>query len=139
MKDSYASVAKAALLGIGLLFVSMIIASFSARGGVSTNSEAWPASAKAILKEFPGTPITSEQWKRIEKELSADPNNAKSSHLLAGEVRKTWFVFVALSLLALLLVHYLWKPLSIGTATALLVPTTVALLAAFQHVHPYYR
>ena len=126
-------------MGIGVLFISTIIAFFASSGGVSTNTEAWPASAKVILQESPGTPITSEQWKRIDKALAADPNNAKSSHLLAGEVRNMWFVFVALSVLALLLAHRLWKPLSISTATAILTPTTIFLLAAFQHVHPYYR
>ena len=139
MENAFGPVVKAALIGIGVLFISTIIAFFASSGGVATNTEAWPARAKAILKESPGTPITSEQWKRIDKELSADPNNAKSSHLLAGEVRNTWFVFVALSVLALLLAHRLWKPLSISTTTAVLAPTTIVLLAAFQHVHPYYR
>jgi hypothetical protein len=131
MKNSFGQVVKAALIGTGVLFVSMIVSFFALSGGVSINTQAWPAGAKSILKESPGTPITSDQWKRIDKELSADPNNPKSSHLLAAEVRKTWFVFVALSVLALLPAYRLWRPLPIGAATALVAPTAMALLLRF--------
>jgi hypothetical protein len=139
MKDSFRSVAQAALLGVGVLFISTIVAFFASSGGVRTNTDAWPASAKAILTESPSAPITAEQWKRIEKALSADSNNAKSGHLFAAEVRNTWYVFVALSAFGLLLAHHLWKPLSLSIAGAMVAPTALALLAAFQHVHPYYR
>lgn len=139
MKDSFAAVVKAALLGCGVLLISLIVAFFGSSSGVRTNTEAWPASAKAILNESPGTPITAEQWKRIEKALSADPNNANSSHLLAAEIRNAWHLFVALSVIGLFVTHRLWRPLSTSTAAATLAPTAIVLLAAFQHVHPYFR
>lgn len=139
MKSSFATVVKAALLGCGALLISAIVALFASSSGVRTNTEAWPASAKAILNESPGTPITAEQWKRIEKELSTDSNNANSTHLLAAEIRNAWHLFVALSVIGLLVAHRLLRPLSISTAAATLGPTAVVLLAAFQHVHPYYR
>jgi hypothetical protein len=139
MNTSLAPAVKAALFGIGVVFISAVISFFASSDGVSINTQAWPPSAKAILNESPSTPLTPEQWKRIDRELAADPNQAKPSHLIAGEIRNTWFIFVALSVLSLLVAHRLWKPLSFGTATALLAPTVIVLVDAFQHVHPYYR
>ena len=138
MKNAFGLVVKSALIGIGVLFISMIISFFASSDGVRSNVDAWPVTAKAILKESPGKELTSEQWKRIRKELSDDPNKANASHLFAAEIRSTWFVFVALSVFALLLAHRYWIPLSISTAAAMLAPTTIFLIAAFQHVHPYY-
>jgi hypothetical protein len=139
MQHSLRSIAKATVLGLALLFISIVIAFFTSTNGVAVNTNAWPAKAKAILNESPGTPITSNQWKRVNRELAADPNRSKFSHLFAAEVRSTWFVFLALSVVGLVLAHMLWRPLSVGTAAAVLAPTFVALLIAFQHVHPYYK
>jgi hypothetical protein len=139
MKNAFKPILKATLVGVGVLIIGIVIAFFASSDGVSPNTEAWPVAAKAILNETPTTSITPEQWKRIRKELANDPNTAKFSHLFAAEIRNTWLVFVPLWVLVLLLANFLWKPLSISKATALLTPTVVFLIFAFQHVHPYYR
>lgn len=133
------AVLKALALGVGVLILGTLVSFFAHTGGVRVHTEAWPPSARAILSEQPGQPISVEQWRRIDKELAAHAGNAKPTHLLAGEVRQTWFVFLGLALAALLLVRRL-SPLRPALAGFLLTaPSCVAVLLAFAHTHPYYR
>lgn len=139
MNTASAALFKAALLGLAVLMLSAVVSFVAHSGGVRMNTDAWPPEARSILTEAPGQPITAEQWRRIEKELQAHGGDAKPSHLLAGEVRQTWPVFVVLALLALLLVRR-FRPLnSLAAGVAVVTPSLLVVLAAFVHSHPYYR
>jgi hypothetical protein len=130
---------KALVLSVAVLIAGAAVTFFAYSGGVSVNTEAWPPTAKAILAERPGQPISSDQWRRIEHELQTHGGNAAPTHLLAGEVRQTWPAYVALPLFALLLLRRL-RPLSPITAGLIVVaPSLLLVLAAFLHTHPYYR
>ncbi|QJW85104.1 hypothetical protein HK414_21380 [Ramlibacter terrae] len=86
---------KASFIGVGVLFVTLLFALFlGPSGGVAMNTDAWPDSAKEILKETPGQTISPEQWRRIDHALERHGANAKGTHLLAAEIRKIWPVFV---------------------------------------------
>ncbi|MBQ0962009.1 hypothetical protein KAK06_23940 [Ideonella sp. 4Y11] len=132
------AVVKAVFLGLAVLLLSTIVSFLTRTGGIRVNTEAWPPSARTILLERPGQPITIEQWRRIDKELSSHKGSANPSHLLAGEVRHSWFVFFGLAIAALCFVRRL-RPLPPVFAGILLsAPNGLALLAAFAHTHPYY-
>jgi hypothetical protein len=130
---------KASALGLAVLVLSIVVSFFAHTGGVRVNTEAWPPSARAILLEQPGQPISAEQWRRIDKELAAHGGNAKLTHLLAGEVRQTWFVFLGLAFGALLFIRRLssLRPALAGLLVA--APSCLAVLWAFAHTHAYFR
>jgi hypothetical protein len=61
----------ALLIGITLVVAALALAEFLTfpKMGHSIDTSKWPIAAQAILTEKPGTPISSEQWKRIDKVL----------------------------------------------------------------------
>lgn len=136
------SVLKALLLGLAAPVVSAIIAFFTFSDGVSVNTDAWPPAAKAVLAEQPGQPRTSEQWRRIERELQNHAGQPRFSHLLAAEFRQAWLVFAGGALVAAVLVFAFMRRLNrLGLASAVLVatlPTVFVLWGVFSHTHPYY-
>jgi hypothetical protein len=125
-------------LGIVAAVVALVFATLSPGHGVKLNTEAWPASAKAILIERPGQAISNEQWRRIEKALETGGNNSRPSHLVAAEVRKSWPAVLLFAIIALVLARWLFKPQSLAAAGAILAPSALLLAAAFAHGHPYY-
>ena len=135
----YVAVTRAMLLGLCVLIASTVTSFFAWTSGVSTDTNAWPPGARAILAESPGVPLSSEQWARIEAELARDPSRPLPIHLLAAEVRKTWPIFVFLVGVALILTRLRWRSFSLLHATVLATPTALALLGASILTHPYYR
>ncbi|WP_425258487.1 hypothetical protein ACPOLB_23575 [Rubrivivax sp. RP6-9] len=125
-------------LGIVAAIAALIFATLSSGSGVKLNTDAWPTSARAILIEQPGQPISIEQWRRIEKALDLAGNNSKSSHLVAAEVRKVWPAVLFAAFVALLCARWFIKPQTLATTSALLAPNALLLAAAFAHTHAYY-
>ena len=125
-------------VGIAAAIAALIFATLSSGSGVKLNTEAWPTSARAILVEKPGQPISVEQWRRIERALQDAGNNSESSHLVAAEVRKSWPVVLLAAVIALLGARWFMKPQTVVTTGALLAPSALLLAAAFAHTHPYY-
>lgn len=129
---------KSIALGIVAAPVALAIATLSSGSGVRLNTEAWPPTARAILAEQPGEPISLNQWRRIEEALEGAGNNALPSHLVAAELRRAWPVVVLVAVLALLGARWLLKARAFNTAVGVLAPSALLLLAAFVHTHPYY-
>jgi hypothetical protein len=129
---------KAAFLSIGALLVALLISFFGFSGGVRINTDAWPASAKQILKETPGSALSSEQWRRIDRALEAHGGNSSGTHFFAAEIRKVLPVFVLVPLFFLLFIPFL-KPLRTWEAVLILVaPCAIVAIAASVHRHAYF-
>lgn len=84
----------ALLLGIALVIAALAVAEFLTfpEAGHRIDTTTWPIAAQAILNETPGTPITSEQWKRIDKVLSGhgDMNYGQRPYW-SSTVRASWW------------------------------------------------
>jgi hypothetical protein len=130
---------KSLLLGLLAALAALLITNLSSGSGTRVNTESWPASAKSILAERPGEPISIEQWRRIETALAKSGDNAGASHLVTAEVRKGWPVVLLAALLALVCVRWQLKAQSLGAALSALLPSALLLVVAFAHTHPYYR
>jgi hypothetical protein len=128
---------KSAALGIASSMVALLVAFFASSDGVRANMEAWPPAAKAIVKERPGEPISTEQWRRIEKALREHGGDAMPSHTAAAELRKAWPTLAIVALFALGLARWRWRALTLGAAVLVLAPTAFLLLGAFTHTHAY--
>ena len=129
---------KAAFLSLGAFLVALLISFFDFSGGVQINTDAWPASAKQILDETPGSAISSEQWRRINRALEAHGGNSSGTHLFAAEVRKVLPVFVLVPFFFLLFIPFL-KPLKTWEAGLILVtPCAIVAIAASVHRHAYF-
>lgn len=129
---------KAAFLSIGALLVALLISFFGFSGGVRINTDAWPASAKQILKETPGSALSSEQWRRIDRALEAHGGNSSGTHFFATEIRKVLPVFVLVPLFFLFFIPFL-KPLRTWEAVLILVaPCAIVAIAASVHRHAYF-
>lgn len=139
MNTVVSSLGRGLLIGICVLLITAIIAFFVSQDGVSVNTEAWPATAKAIVEEHPGTPISADQWTRIEKALREHEGNSHPSHLLAAEVRKAWYIFLLVPALALAMARRTWPPLTLPLGIAISAPNVIAILVAFTHTHPYFK
>ena len=125
------SAARAAVLGVLLVAVAFVLAEFFTfpATGHRVNTDAWPPEARAILKENPGVPITSEQWKRIDEALRpyGGAEHGQTPYW-SQTVRSSWWWFVLLPLAALALLVV--RRLRIAASTVVLVaaPSVVVLL-----------
>jgi hypothetical protein len=129
---------KAAFLSLGALLVALLITLFGFSGGVQINTDAWPSSAKRILVETPGSALSSEQWRRINRALEAHGENSSGRHLFAAQVRKVLPVFVLAPLFFLLFIPLL-KPLRTWEAGFILMaPCAIVAIAASVHRHAYF-
>ncbi len=127
------------VLGVAAAIAALIFATLSSGSGVRLNTDAWPPSAKAILIEQPGQPISIEQWRRIETALDDAGNNSTPSHLIAAEVRRTWPVVLVAAAIALFIARWFIKPITFAATSVLLAPSALLLAAAFVHTHAYYQ
>lgn len=128
---------RSAALGIAASIAALVLAFLSSSDGVRVNTEAWPPAARAIVKERPGEPITTEQWRRIERALREHRGSAQPSHTVAAELRKAWPIVAIVASFALGFARWRWKPLTFGATVLVLAPTALLLVAAFTHTHPY--
>jgi hypothetical protein len=126
------SAASAAVLGLLLVVAAFVLSEFFTfpATGHRVNTDAWPPEARSILKENPGVPITSEQWKRIDKALRPYGGAGYGQvPYWSQTVRASWWWFAVLPVAALGLM--IVRRLRIAAATAVLVaaPSVVVLLA----------
>jgi hypothetical protein len=122
----------ALLLGVALVVAALALAEFLTfpEAGHRIDTTRWPIAAQAILKETPGTPITSEQWKRIDKVLKehGDMNYGQRPYW-SNTVSASWWWFLLVPLLAAAVLRFRgWRlaPLSISL---LAVPSFIILVA----------
>ncbi|MGE4049450.1 MAG: hypothetical protein AB7F38_00160 [Piscinibacter sp.] len=129
---------KSVALGLGAALAALIISNLFSSSGVKLRTEAWPASAKAILFERPTVPLSADQWRRIEKTLQEAGNNANPSHLVAAVLRRAWPLVLLFAFVAFAAVRWLLKDRTLSAAAAATAPSALLLFAAFAHTHPYY-
>ena len=85
--------------------------------------------AQAILTETPGTPITSDQWKRIDRVLkeSGRANDGQRPYW-SMTVRASWWWFLLLPLLAVAVLRLSGWRLTPLSSSLLAVPSVITLV-----------
>lgn len=101
------SLLAALLVGLVLLGFSAALAEFVSgpAHGHRINTAELPAEARAILAESPGVPISAEQWHRLDTVMSSHGGWPGGGQLFAASVRHSWYWFIALPVLAVLLLR----------------------------------
>jgi hypothetical protein len=123
----------AAVIGVALVLVALLLAEFASfpSTGHRINTAKWPSEAQAILKENPGTPITSEQWRRIEQALRPHGGyNTGQVPYWSQTARASWWWFVLVPAAACAFLAATHRKLSAATVAWLSVPSGIALIAA---------
>lgn len=93
-----------ALAGVLLALVSAVLAEFLSgpQYGHRIDTSALPPPAKAILAESPGTPISTEQWRRLDKVMAQHGGGwPGGTQLFNASIRHSWYWFLLLPVLAL--------------------------------------
>jgi hypothetical protein len=137
------SVASHGHAGLGVAFVAgalavllaLALAEFVSAPGHRINTTALPAEAQAILAERPGTPITTEQWRRLDAVMSRHGGWPQGGSVLVASIRHSWYWFVCLPVLAaaaLRLSRRRSGPLSLALVA---LPSFMALALAFLATH----
>lgn len=121
----------ALLIGAGLVLFGFLLAEFATfpATGHRVDTTQWPVEAQAILREQPGVPISTEQWKRIDSVLRArgDLNYGQRPYW-AQTVRASWWWFLLLPGLAVVVTRFRQIDLSAVTAVLLCAPSAIVLL-----------
>lgn len=97
--------------------------------GHRVDTTKWPAEAQAVLTEKPGTPITSEQWKRIDRLLQehGDTNFGQRPYW-AQTVRASWWWFLLAPLLGIAIIRFRGQQVSPLCVSMLAGPSVAALV-----------
>ncbi len=129
----------ALLLGVALVVAALALAEFLTfpEVGHRIDTTRWPIAAQAILKETPGTPITSEQWKRIDKVLKehGDMNYGQRAYW-SSTVSASWWWFLAVPLLAVAVLRFSGWRLAPLSLSLLAVPSVIILVAGVALAGP---
>ena len=111
-----------ALAGVLLALVSAALAEFVSgpQYGHRIDTSALPPPAKAILAESPGTPISTEQWRRLDKVMAQHGGWPGGTQLFIASIRHSWYWFLLLPVLALAWLRRRGSvPLPVGALVAL--------------------
>jgi hypothetical protein len=127
------STSAALIVGAGLVVLALLFAelvSFPSTGH-RIDTTKWPAEAQEILRERPGVPVSPEQWKRIDKVLQHQGSlNHGQSPYWAQTVRASWWWFVAMPVLASLVLSVKQRTLAFRSTMLVVSPSAAVLLAA---------
>lgn len=122
----------AILLGLFIALAAALLAELVSgpAHGHRIDVDALPQEAKAILAEKPGTPISSEQWRRLDKVMAKSGGWPSGGYVFLASVRASWYWFLALPVAALLL---WWRraPLSGITVGLVSAPSLLLLASAY--------
>lgn len=131
-----ASVALA--LGAVLVLVAFLLAELvtSPSRGHRIDTSNWPIEAQRILGETPGSPVSPEQWKRIDRLLRkhGDMNYGQRPYW-AQTVRASWWWFITLPLFATLVYSVRRGRVPFSSVTLLVAPSAATLLLALTLVN----
>lgn len=122
----------ALLTGAALVLVAFALAEFVTfpKTGHRIDTTKWPMQAQVVLREKPGTPISSEQWKRIDMALKeqGDMNYGQRPYW-SKTVRASWWWFLFAPLLGVAIVRFRGRRLSPLSVSLLAGPSIIALVA----------
>ena len=123
----------ALLAGIALVVAAFALAEFLTfpQTGHRIDTTKWPMEAQTILREKPGTPISSEQWKRIDRVLKeyGDMNYAQTPYW-SETVRASWWWFFLVPLLAAVTLRFRGRQFTPLSASLLASPCVITLVAS---------
>jgi hypothetical protein len=123
----------ALIVGAVLVVIAFLLAelvSFPSTGH-RIDTAKWPVEAQDILREKPGVPVTPEQWKRIDKVLLQHGGlNHGQQPNWAQTVRASWWWFVALPVVASLLLSAKHRTLALRPTMLVVLPSAAVLLVA---------
>lgn len=102
--------------------------------GHQIDTNALPPQAMAILAEELGTPVSTEQWRRIDKVMLQHGGWPEGSQLLVKSIRRSWYWFILLPFAAIGAVRLKQGKLTIPVAALLASPSLLTLAYAFSAV-----
>ena len=132
MADSR-SLLLAAFVGFVLALVSAVLAELvsAPEHGHRIDTSAMPAEARAILAERPGTPVSAEQWRRLDEVMSRHGGWPGGGQLFAASVRRSWYWFVVLPIVAVALLRRYLRAMPLSAAALIAAPSLLVVTYAF--------
>jgi len=100
--------------------------------GHRIDTNALPPQANAILAEQPGTPISTDQWRRLDKVMLQHGGWPDGNQLLVESIRRSWYWFVLLPLAAIGVVRVKQGKLTAPVAALLASPSLLSLAYALS-------
>jgi len=116
-----------AVLGVAIAAAELLSVS---RQSHRIDANVLPPQAKAILAEQTGTPISTEQWRRLDKVMLQHGGWPEGSQLLVASIRRSWYWFVLLPLAAIGTVRLKQGKLTVQVAALLASPSLLSLAYA---------
>lgn len=125
------SLVVSAIAGLVIALAGLLLAELfsSPEHGHRINTAALPMEARSIRSEQPGTPITSEQWRRLDRVMAKHGGWPSGGLVLAASIRHSWFWFLLLPAVTLGALFIRRRAPSV--AVALLIAGPSLLLVAF--------
>lgn len=123
---------KAVLCGFVLVLIAVALAEFvsGSAHGYGIDTAALPEEARAILAERPLEPISTEQWRRLDKVMTQHGGWPGGQDLFAASVRHSWYWFIVLPAVAFGLIRRRAR-LSLPVAASLAGPSLLVLAFGF--------
>jgi hypothetical protein len=122
------SIFSALIAGILVALLAGVVAEMTIGAqGHRIRFEELPAEAQAVAKEQGLTPISPEQWKRIDEVMERNGGWPNGNDLTQILIRKASPFFVILPLIVLLLLRWRGISINLRTSVALLAPCAAVL------------
>lgn len=124
---------KVILLGFFALLLAVLLSELatSPSSGHRIDVEKLPPEAQVILKERPGTPISADQWKRLDQVMARSGGWPGGAAVFWASVQSSWYWFLVVPLLGVGTLFARWKALALLHAVVVFVPSVGFLLYAF--------
>ena len=129
---------KALLGGLLALLIGALLCELatSPSEGHRIDFEKLPPAAQAIMKEQPGVPISSEQWKRLDKVMAKEGGWPSGKDVFLRSVRASWYWFLLLPAAGVGAFLVRWKSVAMVEAASVFAPCLLLLLFAFSSTVP---
>lgn len=129
MASNLGRLVTASFAGLIALFIGCLICEFATdpKDGLRVDTSKFPPAAQAILNERPGIPISTEQWKRLNKILNEQGGLLSGQDIFLHSVRASWYWFIALTLLGVGLTYLRWRAVRLPEWGLVFAPSLLLL------------
>ena len=131
---------KALLIGLLGLLLGAVLCELvtSPSEGHRIDFEKPPPAAQDIMKEQSGAPISSEQWKRLDKVMASEGGWPTGKDVFLRSVRASWCWFFLIPAFGVGAFFARWKGIATVEAAAIASPCLVLLLFAYSSIEPMF-
>ena len=132
---------KALLVGLLALFIGALLCELvtSPAEGHRIDVTKLPPTAQAILNERPGVPISSEQWRRLDKVMAQQGGWPSGGDVFLSSVRASWYWFLLLPALGIAALFMTWRAIALPELSAIFAPSLLLLLFALSAAAPMFK